>query len=75
VARLLADTLLTDLKGKGLTEASAVEEYNKGVQYLTEAADQSAYADQISKYKEAWMHGIKVLKLEWGITTGLAKPP
>lgn len=75
VARLLAGTLLTELKDEGLTAASAVEEYNKGLQSFSEAAHRSSYEDQISKYKEAWVHGVKVLKLEWGITIGLAKPP
>jgi len=74
MARLLADTLLTELGDAGLTEPDAIEEYNKGEEYFGEAPSQPTYSEQITKYKDAWKQGVKVLELEWEIKEGIARP-
>jgi len=75
VGEMLAETLLEDLEKAGLTDPIAIEEYNIGEQYFGEAPNQATYGEQIAKFKDAWKQGVKVLELEWGITSGIARPP
>lgn len=75
IARILANTPLSDIEAAGLTNTDAIKEYGIGMEYLDEAKNQPTHGDQIAMYKEAWKQGVKALEKEWGITSGIARPP
>jgi parallel beta-helix repeat protein len=77
VARLLAETMLTEIGQATLTDTAAIEAFNLAEQFFNESQQclgQGNYSTAIVKFKDAWKQGALVLEKEWGKTTGIARP-